>query len=272
MANNRKTTKRNTNQGFRNELRFQCGIYCANCGSSENIEYHHIVPLLLGGNDIASNIVPLCHACHKAAHTGRNITNYLKETGRTSGGRPPKIPDEEAFKVYDLWLDGQFGNKKCRELLHLKEGTYPNQTQQFKRFIAARGIKSVRNNYDLNVTLRAKRVVDGAIIGQIYYLDGTSKPIKVHDTGLNDDVVYEFCTRKDRSIRYSKTWGKRKAIRTRKPVLIHKKEKEMSRLSAEFFDTADKLQEPQQTEIMPGISIGMFDSHFERIFPTQEKQ
>ena len=34
------------------------GNICCNCGETDHIEYHHIVPLALGGNDIESNIVP----------------------------------------------------------------------------------------------------------------------------------------------------------------------------------------------------------------------
>lgn len=30
------------------------GTVCCNCGATEDIEYHHIVPLLLGGNDVKS--------------------------------------------------------------------------------------------------------------------------------------------------------------------------------------------------------------------------
>lgn len=41
------------------------GTVCCNCGATEDIEYHHIVPLLLGGNDVKSNIVPLCYKTWK---------------------------------------------------------------------------------------------------------------------------------------------------------------------------------------------------------------
>lgn len=37
---------------------------CYFCGSSEDIEEHHIVPQRLGGSDKRSNTVDLCHDCH----------------------------------------------------------------------------------------------------------------------------------------------------------------------------------------------------------------
>ena len=50
------------------------GTVCVNCGKNEldEINYHHIIPLSLGGNDIESNIVPLCSKCHDLLHFGQN--------------------------------------------------------------------------------------------------------------------------------------------------------------------------------------------------------
>jgi len=37
---------------------------CRSCGIPGAIEFHHLVPRSLGGDDIADNIVPLCRPCH----------------------------------------------------------------------------------------------------------------------------------------------------------------------------------------------------------------
>ncbi|MFF4329712.1 HNH endonuclease [Streptomyces sp. NPDC001591] len=45
----------------------QCA--CARCGLTflaSAIDVDHVVPLALGGEDVASNVQPLCKACHKA--------------------------------------------------------------------------------------------------------------------------------------------------------------------------------------------------------------
>lgn len=42
---------------------------CARCGMTylaSAIDIDHIVPLAKGGEDVASNVQPLCKACHKA--------------------------------------------------------------------------------------------------------------------------------------------------------------------------------------------------------------
>lgn len=44
---------------------------CCNCGSSENLQYHHIVPVICGGNDVPSNVAVLCGDCHSKVHYGK---------------------------------------------------------------------------------------------------------------------------------------------------------------------------------------------------------
>lgn len=41
---------------------------CANCGSTESIEIHHIVPVSQCGSNKRSNLVYLCNECHRKAH------------------------------------------------------------------------------------------------------------------------------------------------------------------------------------------------------------
>lgn len=43
---------------------------CYNCGSTQHLVYHHIVPVILGGNDTLLNIAVLCPSCHSKVHYG----------------------------------------------------------------------------------------------------------------------------------------------------------------------------------------------------------
>lgn len=45
---------------------------CCNCGSTENLGYHHIVPCECGGNDVPTNVAVLCANCHSRVHYGRD--------------------------------------------------------------------------------------------------------------------------------------------------------------------------------------------------------
>lgn len=70
------------------------GRICVNCGATEEIEYHHIVPLSLGGNDVLSNICPLCATCHGKVHyngeagiSHSTLTRAGMERARAAGKR-----------------------------------------------------------------------------------------------------------------------------------------------------------------------------------------
>ena len=57
------------------EKKTKIGSKCVNCGSTEDLEYHHVVPLAIGGNDVDSNIVCLCGYCHKMLHNATNANH-----------------------------------------------------------------------------------------------------------------------------------------------------------------------------------------------------
>ena len=39
---------------------------CANCGGTEKLEWHHMIPAFLGGLADEENMICLCHNCHQA--------------------------------------------------------------------------------------------------------------------------------------------------------------------------------------------------------------
>lgn len=97
----------------------ELGKQCANCKTCENIEYHHIVPLKLGGTNNISNIVPLCHACHEAAHQGRHMLNYRDNP--KAGGRPNKVVlTEETEMIFWRFYKQEIGAKEMFSLLGVK--------------------------------------------------------------------------------------------------------------------------------------------------------
>ena len=55
-----------------NKDKEEIGLKCANCSAIKDLEYHHIVPLIFGGNDINTNIVCLCNKCHRLIHYDSN--------------------------------------------------------------------------------------------------------------------------------------------------------------------------------------------------------
>jgi hypothetical protein len=45
------------------------GVYCAKCGSTENIEIDHIIPIMKGGDNDITNLQFLCRSCNSKKGT-----------------------------------------------------------------------------------------------------------------------------------------------------------------------------------------------------------
>ena len=159
------------------------GNKCCNCGTDKAIEYHHIVPIVFGGNDISSNMVAICHSCHRAIHYGKPMTLYLNSK---NAGRKPKIPYEEACKVYDLYVNGEIGNMKAKQLLNCSARTELSTHSNFKRYKKEHGIKSVRNLIDVKAVVSEHNLKPGMVCGSIEYINGKVVDMHYHDTGMND--------------------------------------------------------------------------------------
>ena len=168
-----KERQETVNSSFRKQLIEECGKICVNCGSSEYIEYHHIVPLFLGGSNNFSNIVPLCNRCHKAAHKGRHMSLYVN---KKNSGRSALNTDEYAYSVFDKYIMCEIGTRECKELLGYANKTPLRERTQFVKYRKEKGIKDYRNNVDI---IRAKRGSSlNCISGYVLYEDGTRKYFK----------------------------------------------------------------------------------------------
>lgn len=51
-----------------NEIRRRDGKKCLDCGATEKLHTHHIIPLSKGGLTANSNLILLCHDCHAKRH------------------------------------------------------------------------------------------------------------------------------------------------------------------------------------------------------------
>jgi len=51
---------------------------CVRCGSTENIEKHHIVHQIKGGTDDKENLEELCRHCHRYQHVKERIIGKIE--------------------------------------------------------------------------------------------------------------------------------------------------------------------------------------------------
>lgn len=56
------------NEADRQRVLIRDGHECRNCGSEEQLEVYHVVPLSGAGNDAPSNCTTVCSTCHDSIH------------------------------------------------------------------------------------------------------------------------------------------------------------------------------------------------------------
>lgn len=128
-------------KSFRDNLIKKLGCTCINCEATENMEYHHIVPLRNGGTNKLSNIVPICETCHYKAHDRSSFKNK-------NGGRPRAISFEEAEPILKRYFNYEIGKSEACDLLGLKskKGAWDRLNKEYKEKY---DIESFYNNIDL---------------------------------------------------------------------------------------------------------------------------
>lgn len=113
------------------------GTKCVNCGSTEDIRYHHIVPIGMGGSESLSNICCLCAKCHSLVHWGPQgeiDTEYARKLGRERArkngvklGRKP-LDREPIYaiiaKYSTLFAGGTLSEEEVADMLGIKNTVY----------------------------------------------------------------------------------------------------------------------------------------------------
>lgn len=82
---------------------------CGNCGATENLQIHHIVPLASGGTNRITNLVRLCCDCHANTHGNSPLIKLRDigvernvEQGRRRPGRVPFGYKQGVGETYEV--------------------------------------------------------------------------------------------------------------------------------------------------------------------------
>ena len=135
---------------FRKMLKDKLGDKCANCGSEDLVEYHHVVPLVHGGTNNLGNIVPLCHECHLKAHDKHSHGDaYKKAKADGRVGRKHKMSYEECLPFLEAYFSNKIGSSEFKEKCKFKPGTKMCNIGYVKRYKKEHSIGHFYNNVDL---------------------------------------------------------------------------------------------------------------------------
>lgn len=156
---------------FHGRLAEECGKACVNCDADDVVEYHHIVPLEVGGTNKFSNIVPLCLTCHMAVHMG-NLKKAQRAAKRRMLSGRKRICPEGYKEILNDYLECRIGKKECVERLGLNNLRLTDYVW-FKEYIKEKSISRYRNNIDTINCSHNRGVGNGRELGRILHEDGT---------------------------------------------------------------------------------------------------
>lgn len=168
-------------------------VRCVSCCSTP-IEWHHIVPIEVGGNDVMSNIAPVCHYCHNLIHLGENYRAKRLERARASvkfSGRHRSMPENYKDLLND-YVFCRIGKKELSEKWGVTVTSRKDPTKQipvdmvrltgktwYRDYLKELGIAKVENHVDYTQNKRNPRKIikDGEYVGTITYLNGKTVDI-----------------------------------------------------------------------------------------------
>lgn len=169
-------------------------VRCVSCGSSENIEWHHAIPIEVGGQDVFTNLVPACHSCHMAAHSWQDIRKekLVSRKLNIKGGRKIKVP-ENYKELVDEYIFCKIGKielgRKWQEAMGENPDIAPDAIKHitdktwYQERLKELGILKVHNGIDAHVSRKdpdKHNIKNGTVLGTITYVNGEVKDI-VHE-------------------------------------------------------------------------------------------
>ena len=165
-----------SNKSFVRELyeHYDGAKRCLGCGELiEKPEWHHIVPVAVGGKDIITNIVPLCHACHSAITFMKPVQEYMREGYEASKecktmGRKPEIPENS-----DAILEDYFRCRIPKSIAAERLGKSGHfiESRFYINYKKTHGIVESKNNIDIRMSIHG-RIETGEEVGYVKYTDG----------------------------------------------------------------------------------------------------
>jgi len=168
-------------------------VRCVSCGR-EDITWHHVVPIEIGGADKISNIVPLCKDCHMNVHLQKSMTERLHSArSRTGafGGRHRSMP-ENYKEILNDYVFCRIGKKELSARWGVTVTSRKDPTKKipvdmvrltgkswYRDYLRELGIEKVENHVDFTEDKRNPRthINIGDYVGTITYKDGRVQDI-----------------------------------------------------------------------------------------------
>lgn len=150
---------------------------CANCGSSKDLQIHHIVPVSNGGKETLGNLTVLCLDCHKKVH--KTFNNH-SGVGNAAGRKPnERCADWEDVLV--AYARCELSTSEAKILLNMSQKSHikDKSTKWACESLLRHGISGYANMIDyLESSAIHKTLRDGDFVGYVAYVNGGKEEIR----------------------------------------------------------------------------------------------
>lgn len=155
---------------FRKKLVEAHGCKCVVCGTTEDVQFHHVLPLACGGNNNIGNIVPMCHVHHMLTHHANTRKKY-KQGANKNMGRRREIP-ENYEQILDDYLHCRISmSELCKKFGWTETARKLSDRIWFKEYLSNHRITGYRNNLD--VIMASGILAEGKKCGHLEFSDGS---------------------------------------------------------------------------------------------------
>jgi len=149
---------------------------CQNCGRTDDLHVHHIVPLAFGGRNVLPNLATLCGVCHGKVH-GINIREShgrAVREGRLRAARPGRWGAGKVPYGYDVDRFGEMviNEDEAQVIRLMYKWRYIDHLTwtQISTILRDMAIPTKNNGAWSNATL--KRIFENSLYRGEYYLQG----------------------------------------------------------------------------------------------------
>jgi len=107
------------------------GTVCSNCqlDVKDDIIFHHVIPIVKGGYDVITNIIPLCTCCHNLVHHGKK-SGYSHSELVKLGLEKARMENKHIGRKQITYHDLDESIKMCCKMINDKEITISEAARQ----------------------------------------------------------------------------------------------------------------------------------------------
>ena len=153
---------------------------CHICGDKDNLQFHHIIPLSNGGNNIKSNIITLCGKCHGMVHNNTGLQIAREKISQNKKGLFILIDNTED-KKYECNGWEEVAKTIC---FLIEEKGYQYSIRSNVNYPTAKTIRTQASKIKKNYNYRIIYTEEGALIPNFMYKGNVDLLIK--DTKRKD--------------------------------------------------------------------------------------